>query len=86
MKAATVADFDAAIRTLETEDLRLFMRKMIELCAQKQNYVGSFGSAMDRFVEACRNISEDPRPGRLGKLVELLFNDAKLDLHAWKGS
>lgn len=38
-----------------------------------------FGHATDRFVEACRNIANDPSSGRLGKLIKSLFANSKLN-------
>jgi hypothetical protein len=55
------------------------MRKMLEMLIQKQTYEPHFGSAMDRFVEACRNIAQNPQCGLLSKLIKTLFTDAKLD-------
>lgn len=78
MKSASVKDFEATIKLLDIPDLRVFMRKMLELRIQKQTYLAHFGSAMDYFTEACRNIARDPQSGRLGKLIRELFKDAKL--------
>ena len=78
MKAATVADFDSAIRTLEINGLRLFMRRMLEMTMQPGGYREHFGQATDRFTEACKNIAQDPNSGRLGKLIKKLFADSKL--------
>jgi len=78
MKSATVADFEQAIKTLDIPDLRIFMRKMLELCTQEQHYQSQFGSAMAHFTEACRTIAQAPNSGRLGTLVQELFSYAKL--------
>ena len=78
LKSATVAEFESIIKTCDIEDLRIFMRKMLELTMQKNNYETHFGSAMDHFVDACRNIAHDPHSGRLGKLMKSLFASSKL--------
>jgi hypothetical protein len=78
MKKATVEDFEATIRNAATADLQLFMRKMLDLCVHKEAYLANFGTAMDRFVQACRSIVGDASSPRLAKLVKLLFADAKL--------
>lgn len=77
MRAATVSDFESTIRTLDVDDLRFFMRRMLEMCRQRQTYDSHFGMATERFVEACRNIATTDST-RLRALVERLFNDAGL--------
>jgi len=76
LKSAAVADFDLMIRTLEIEDLRKFMRKMIEMRLNRAMYDEHFGSATDYFVDACKKIVIDSDSARLGKLVQRLFKDA----------
>lgn len=78
MKAATVADFEAAIKTIDIKGLRLFMRRMLEMTMQPGGYREHFGHATDRFAEACKNIAQDPNSGRLGKLIKKVFADSKL--------
>lgn len=78
LKSATVQHMETVIRTSTIQDLRLFMLKMLDLCVHKETYEKHFGSAMDNFAQACRNIVEDPQSRRLGKLVALLFADAKI--------
>jgi hypothetical protein len=78
LKSATIQDMEAIIRTSEVPDLKLFMGKMLELYANKQNYEQHFGTAMDNFVQACRKISNDPSAGRLSKLITVLFADSNL--------
>jgi len=80
MRSASVKDFDATIRSLEPDDLRLFMCRFLEMCVQPGNYEKHFGSAMENFVQACREICADPAGGRLATLIQLLFKDAKLEL------
>lgn len=78
MKGATVADFEAGIKTIDIKGLRLFMRRMLEMTMQPGGYREHFGQATDRFAEACKNIAQDPNSGRLGKLIKKLFADSKL--------
>jgi KAP-like P-loop domain-containing protein len=73
MKAATSADFESAIRSMEIDKLRRFMRRMIEMRLQRQTYDPHFGTATERFVEACRTIANDPASSRLAGLVRRLF-------------
>lgn len=79
MKAATVSDFESAIRTLEMPHFRRFMRKMLDLSGRREKYLSGFGSAMDHFATACRNIINDASVPRLARLIEGLFADAKLE-------
>ena len=78
MKGATAADFEAAIRSMEIEKLRRFMRRMIEMRLQRQTYDTHFGTATERFVEACRAIANDPTPSRLAGLIKRLFAETAL--------
>ncbi len=78
LKSATVTDMERIIRTIAVSDLQVFMGRMLDLCASKQQYTEPFGTAMDHFVQACRNIVNDPDAGRLRKLIEVLFADRKL--------
>lgn len=78
MKVATVADFESIIKTIHINELRQFMRRMLEMTMQPATYQPHFGHAMDRFVEACKNIVQAPGSGRLGELIKSLFSDSKL--------
>ncbi|MDP1939313.1 MAG: hypothetical protein Q8K54_01505 [Gallionella sp.] len=78
MRQATAADFEAAIRGMEHDDLRRFMRRMIEMRLQRATYDPHFGSATDRFVEACRIITNDAASPRLAGLVKRLFDGTAL--------
>jgi hypothetical protein len=57
LRAATPADFEAAIRTLTGPDLKLFLVKNLEWYVNRAQYAQHFGSAMDNFVAACRGLS-----------------------------
>lgn len=78
MKRATAADFEAAIRNMELDKLRRFMRRMMEMRLQRQNYDQHFGTATERFVEACRTIANDTSTPRLAGLVKRLFEGTAL--------
>jgi hypothetical protein len=78
VKTATVEDFESTINGLPIDDFRPFMRRMIEMRIQRQSYDAHFGSATERFVEACRKIANDPKTGRLGIIVKRMFDGAKL--------
>ena len=73
MKGATAADFESTIRNMEIDKLRRFMRRMIEMRLQGQTYDPHFGTATERFVEACRTIANDPASSRLAGVVRRLF-------------
>lgn len=74
MRRATAADFEAAIRDMEDLDkLRRFMRRMIEMRLQRDTYDPHFGTATERFVEACRTIATDASSPRLAGLIQRLF-------------
>jgi len=79
MKSASVADFEATIKSLEVENLRLFMCRFLDMCVHKETYQPHFGSAMDHFTQACRNIVSDLSQARLGALITLLFKDANIE-------
>ncbi|MET4489464.1 P-loop NTPase fold protein [Bradyrhizobium sp. LA7.1] len=79
MKSATVEDFESTIKSLGVDDFRPFMRRMLEMRIQRQAYEAHFGSATDRFVEACRNIVNAPDAGRLGTLIKSLFDGAGIE-------
>jgi len=78
MKTATVAEFEAAIKTIDIDGFRMFMPRMLKMTLQPDGYREHFGNATDHFVEACKNISQDPKSGRLGTLIKKLFTDSKL--------
>lgn len=78
MRQATVADFEEAIRGMEPDELPRFMRRMIEMRLQRTTYDPHFGSATDRFVEACQTIANDAASPRLAGLVKRLFERTSL--------
>jgi hypothetical protein len=73
MKRATAADFDAAIRGMDIDTLRRFMRRMIEMRLQRETYDVHFGTATQHFIDACRAISKDSNSPRLAALIQKLF-------------
>jgi uncharacterized protein YunC (DUF1805 family) len=73
MKRATAADFDAAIRGMDIDTLRRFMRRMIEMRLQRATYDVHFGTATQHFIDACRAISNDSNSPRLAALINKLF-------------
>ena len=78
MKSASAADFESAIRNMDINNLKRFMRRMIEMRLQRQTFDPHFGTATDRFVDACRRISNDKTCSRLAGLIERLFAGAGL--------
>ncbi|KJV27352.1 NTPase KAP [Aquitalea magnusonii] len=73
MIRATAADFEVAIREMDLDKLRRFMRHMIEMRLQRQTYDQNFGAATERFVDACRTIANDTASPRLAGLIKQLF-------------
>jgi hypothetical protein len=79
MRQATAADFEAAIRNIvDLDQLRRFMRRMMEMRLQRQTYDPHFGTATERFVEACRTIANDTASPRLASLIKHLFEGTAL--------
>lgn len=79
MRRATAKDFETAIREMEDLDkLRRFMRRMIEMRLQRETYDCHFGTATERFVEACRTIASDAASPRLASLIQRLFDGTAL--------
>jgi len=78
MKRATVGDFDTAIRGMEIDTLRRFMRRMIDMCLQRATYDAHFGTATQHFIDACRAISYDSNSPRLAALIKKLFASTAL--------
>lgn len=79
LQRATVADFEAAIRGIENpDDLGRFMRQMIDMRLHRETYEKHFGSASERFMEACRAILADASSQRLGNLLHWLFDGTAL--------
>lgn len=80
MKKATAADFERIIREMEDLDkLRLFMHGMIDMRLQRETYEPHFGDAMEKFIEACRSISNDAGSPRLAGLIKRLFSGSSLE-------
>jgi len=79
MRQATAADFETAIREMEDLDkFRRFMRRMIEMRLQRMTYDAHFGTATERFVDACRTIANDASSPRLAGLIQRLFGGTAL--------
>ena len=73
MKRATAADFEDAIRGMDIDTLRRFMRRMIDMRLQRATYDAHFGMATQQFIDACRAISNDSNSPRLAALIKKLF-------------
>ena len=78
MMRATAADFDAAIRAMDIDTLRRFMRRMIEMRLQRATYDTHFGTATQHFIDACRAILNDSNSPRLAALIKKLFASTAL--------
>jgi hypothetical protein len=51
---------------------------MMDFLTKKSVYGNEFGDGADKFAEACRNIVNAQDAVRLGKLIKVLFEDAKV--------
>ncbi|WP_199030449.1 P-loop NTPase fold protein [Ralstonia sp. ASV6] len=78
MKRATANDFEAAIRQMDLDKLSRFMRRMMEMRLQRQQYDQHFGTATERFMEACRIIAGDAASPRLAAVIRRLFEKTAL--------
>lgn len=80
MKRATAAEFESVIRDMDSEKMRKFMRGMIEMRLQRETYESHFGTAIERFVEACRAIAldRDSTCSRLAAVIKRYFEKASL--------
>ena len=79
MQRASATDFEAAIRDMANLDnLRRFMRRMIEIRLQSGASDPQFGSAPERFMDASRNIANDANSPRLAGLIKRLFESTAL--------
>ncbi len=78
MRAASVDDFETAMRTLKGRDFKLFVLKCLDILEQNQMYETHFGEAGRNFLLACRRIEEAERTQRFGKLLRTLFAESKV--------
>ncbi len=79
LRQATAADFEAAIREMaDLDELSCFMRQMIKMRLQRATYDPHFGTATERFVDACRTIGNDAASPRLAGLIQRLFGGTAL--------
>ena len=72
LSAASIGDFEHALRTLDSDSFRMFSTELVQRLLHKDQFP-KFGSAMDNFAEACRNIVTGPEPGRLAQILQQLF-------------
>jgi hypothetical protein len=77
MKAATIDDFEKAMRTLKGRDFKLFVLKSLEILEQGQNYEKHFGQAGLNFLEACRRIAR-ARKKPLRRLLRALLAESNV--------
>jgi hypothetical protein len=68
--------FEAAIRSLTGDDLKLFLLKNIEIYMNRGQYHQHFGSAMGNFVAVCRSLATNN--GRLAFAIRGAFTRANL--------
>jgi hypothetical protein len=78
LRAATPSDFEAAIRGLTGDDLKLFVLKNLDLYVNRAQYQQFFGSAMDNFFAACKSLSDGS--DRLAFVIRDAFARASVNL------
>lgn len=78
MRAATVTDFEDAIKSALPSDRRILMIKMLELTKDSASYKESFGTATEHFTQACKRIILEQAPNRLGQIIKIEFGKAGL--------
>lgn len=78
MRAATIDDFETAMRTLKGRDFKLFVLKSLDILEQNETYEKHFGQAGMNFLEACRRIVRAERNNRFGRLLQTLFAESKV--------
>lgn len=79
MRSATIQEFEIAIRTMTTPDLRDFMPQMVRMCLDRETYDEHFGSAAEHFIAACRIVLEDHSVSRLGAIIKHFFTGNSLE-------
>lgn len=80
LKNATKNDFIAEMQSLSGKNLKLFMMKNVDLHIHKNSYAQPFGSAMENFVLACREICQSNGNLRLVKIVKRLLESSHISL------
>lgn len=78
MRAATIDDFETAMRTLKGRDFKLFVLKSLDILEQHEMYEKHFGQAGRSFLEACRRIVRAEKESRFGRLLQTLFAESKV--------
>ncbi len=78
INGTTVGEYEAAMKTMAIKERKLIMNTLVEMCQHRSAHESSFGEGMQRFVQACVNICNDPACHRLSRLIRLLFEDARL--------
>ncbi|WP_439890714.1 P-loop NTPase fold protein [Ralstonia sp. 25C] len=78
MRAATIDDFETAMRTLKGRDFKLFVLKSLDILEQHEMYEKHFGQAGMNFLEACRRIVRAEKESRFGRLLRELFAESKV--------
>src|SRR6185312_6076400 len=76
LKAASPADYEAAIIATTGSDLKLLLLQSMDIFRKPEVYESHFGGAGRSFLEACRSIVASKQGTRLARLIHLLFHDA----------
>jgi hypothetical protein len=79
MNRVTTEEIEATIKAVDVGDLKSLLSNLLHMCTQRGAYGHDFGRTLDNFILACRRIVNDPKSGRLGRLIRLLFQDAKIE-------
>lgn len=78
MQSATVDEFERTILAVRGEQLKVFLFKNLDILANPAASNYRFGSAGDKFLEACKRIRRERANTRWASLIEDVFSHAKL--------
>lgn len=79
MRAATPADYEAAIRSAAGADFRVLVMQSMDFLKDEHFYAESFGGAGQSFFSACRSIVGQEPAGRLAMLVRGVFKSQGME-------
>lgn len=78
MRAATIDDFETAMRSLKGQNFKLFLLQSLDILEQPEMYGRHFDQAGVNFLEACRRIVRAEKDSRFGRLLRMLFAESKV--------
>lgn len=79
MQSITPVVYEAAILLASGRELRLLLLQGMDFVKNRAMYEAHFGGGVQAFIDGCRNIFAREPTSRMGRLLQTLFADAKLD-------